>query len=237
MRRTYLHQPLIIFLALLIPVSIARAAEVAPPTISVAAEGKVMAKPDMATMHLEVETQAPQSQAAAQENARRSDSLLMALKQILGPKEKIQSLSYRLNPLRSYQSKAKPEAITGYQAVHRFKVEVRDLARLGLVIDTALKNGASKVKGPYWGHSRLEELQRQAAVEALGKARRLAEALAQAAGVKIKGLQQVSTRMQLMYPKGATEVYLAAKREIPTPVEVGEEEIKAQVTAIFAVAP
>lgn len=237
MRNPNLPRLLVLLFVLFAPFAAARAAEPTPATISVDAEGKVTAKPDLAILNLEVETQALQSQAAAQENARRSEGLLQALKKVLGPEEKVQSLSYRLTPLRSYQSKAKPEAITGYQAIHRFKVEVRDLARLGTVIDTALKDGASKVNGPFWGHSRLEELQRQAAVEALGKARRLAEALAQAGGVKIKDLQKVSTHLPLLSPRGSGVEYLAAKRDVPTPIEVGEEEIRAQVTAVFAVAP
>lgn len=237
MMSIYLQRLLVLLLLIFVPFAPARAAEPGPPTISVSAEGKVTAKPDMAILHLEVETQDPQSQAAAAENARVSDGLLQALKNILKPEEKIQTLSYRLVPLRSYKDKAKPEAITGYQAIHRFKVEVRDLEQLGTVFDTALKSGASKVNGPFWGHSRLEELQRQAAVEALTKAQRLAADLAQAVGVKIKGIQQVSTHLQLMYPKGAAEAFVAAKRETPTPVEVGEEEIKASVNAVFAVGP
>jgi uncharacterized protein YggE len=237
MRRLFRYQFLFLLMAVLIPGAAAWGAEPETPSISVVAEGKVAAKPDMATLHLEVETQAPQSQAAAQENAKVSDGLLQVMKKVLKPEEKIQTLSYRLVPLRSYQDKAKPQAITGYQAMHRFKVEVRDPVRLGLVIDTAFKNGASKVNGPFWGHSRLEELQRQAAVEALGKAQRLAAALAQAAGVKIKGLQRLSTHQQTMYPRPAGDVFLKARSATPTPVEVGEEEIKASVIAVFAVAP
>ncbi|MHB8069629.1 MAG: SIMPL domain-containing protein [Desulfobaccales bacterium] len=221
--------------ALIAPVP-AAAAEPAPPTISVSAEGKVMAKPDMATLHLEVETQGVQSQAAAAENARVSESLLQAMKKILKPEEKIQTLSYRLIPLRSYKDKTKTETITGYQAIHRFQVEVRDLEKLGLAFDTALKNGASKVNGPFWDHSRLEELQRQAAVAALAKARRLADALAQAAGVKIMGLQQAATGLQPFYPRNV-ETFAAAKAAPSTPVEVGEEEIKANVNAVFLIGP
>jgi hypothetical protein len=237
MWNTNLPRLLILLLTILVPLAAANAAEPTPSTISVDAEGKVAAKPDMAILQLEVETQAPQSQAASTENARRSEGLLQALKKVLGPEEKIQSLSYRLTPLRSYRDKTKPEAITGYQAVHRFKVEVRDLARLGTLIDTALKDGASKVDGPYWGHSKLEELQRQAAVEAYAKARRLAEALAQAAGVKITGLHRLSTRQQPFYPKAPGEAYLKASVAPSTPIEVGEEEIRANVSADFAVAP
>lgn len=236
MRQIHLCQLLIILSVALPPLSLAAAAEPAPPTISVSADGKVLAKPDLATLHLEVETQGFQSQAAAAENARVSEGLLQALKKILKPEEKIQTLSYRLVPLRSYKEKTKTETITGYQALHRFKMEVRDLEHLGTVFDTALKNGASKVDGPFWGHSRLEELQRQAAVAALAKAQRLAADLAQASGLKIKGLQQVSTGLQPFYPRGV-ETFAAAKAAPPTPVEVGEEEIRASVNAVFLVGP
>jgi uncharacterized protein YggE len=237
MRRIPWYQWLIILLAALPPLSPARAAEPALPTIVVSAEGKVAAKPDMATLHLEVETQAPQPQTAASENARVSDGLLQAMKKILKPEEKVQTLSYRLIPLRAYKEPTKQETITGYQAVHRFKVEVRDLERLGLVFEAALKNGASRVNGPFWGHSRLEELQRQAAVAALTKAQRLAADLAQTAGVKIKGLQQASANLPIIYPRGGVEAFAAPSRETPTPVEVGEEEIKASVNAVFLVGP
>lgn len=237
MRRRYLQRLLVFLLVISLPVVAARAEEPTPPSISVDAEGKVAAKPDMATLHLEVETQAPQAQAAAQENAKRSDALLKAIKKVLQPEETIQTLSYRLNPLRNYRSKEKPNAITGYQAVHSFKVKVRDPLRLALVIDTAFAKGASRVNGPFWGHSRLAELQRQAAVQALGQARQMAEALAQAGGVKIKGLYKASTHISSVPPRGRGVEYLAAKRAVPTPIEVGEEEIRVRVTAVFAIGP
>ena len=111
------------------------------------------------------------------------------------------------------------------------------MARLGTVIDTAMKNGATKVNGPYWSHSRLEELQRQAAVNALERARRLAEALAQAAGLKIKGVDKISTGIRIIAPRGAGETYQMAKAASPTPIEVGEEEISAHIQAVFLVSP
>ncbi|MFZ5450708.1 MAG: SIMPL domain-containing protein [Thermodesulfobacteriota bacterium] len=237
MRSRYLPRLLIFLMAALISLPQAWGAEPDLAAISVDAEGKVLAKPDLATLHLEVETQAPQSQAAAQENAKRSDALLKALKKVLKPEEKIQSLSYRLNPLRSFQSKEKPAAITGYQAVHRFKVEVKDPLRLALVLDTAFQNGASGVNGPFWGHTQLAELQRQAAVKALGLARQMAAALAQAGGVKIKGLHKAATHISGITPRGRGVEYLAAKRAVPTPIEVGEEEIRVRVSATFALAP
>jgi len=218
-------------IALPLPVS---GAEPSLRTITVDAEGKVLAKPDMANLILEVEAQANTAEAAGQETARVVDGLLKALKKTLVPEDKVQSLGYRVAPLYS-RDKARPGQITGYQAVHRLQTQVRDLARLGTVIDTGLKNGAARVQGPNFGHSRLEELQREAAVNALGKARRLAEALAQAAGLKIKGLKSLSTGIRPLPRAG--EAVMAAKAEVPTHVEVGEEEIRANIQAVFELTP
>jgi hypothetical protein len=208
-----------------------------PPSISVDAEGKVMATPDLARLTLEVETQADTAAAAAQENAQQAESVLSALKKVLGPEDKVRTLGYRLMPVRSYKSKSSPPEIKAYQAVNRLEVKIMDVARLGTVIDTSLKNGVSQVNGPFWGHSRLEELQRQAAVNALERARRLAEALAQAAGLKLKGVDKISTGIRFIAPRAVGESYQMAKAASPTPIEVGEEEIRAHIQAVFLVSP
>jgi len=187
----------------------------APPSISVDADGKVMATPDLARLTLEVETQAATAAAAAQENTKLADGVLAAVKPVLGPEDKLRTLSYRLMPVYSSKDKTSPPEIKGYRAVNQLEVKVLDVARLGKVIDTALKNGATKVNGPYWSHSRLEELQRQAALNALERARRLAEALAQAAGLKIKGVDKISTGIRSIAPRGAGEPYLMAAAASP----------------------
>jgi uncharacterized protein YggE len=210
------------------------------PNVSVEAEGKVTAVPDLATLDLEVETQAPQAQAAAQENAKRAEQLLKALKQVLPPEEKVKTLGYLLVPVQAPKDKSGLLVIKGYQVMHRFQLQVLDPGRVSTVIDTALGNGASQVSGPYWGHSHLEELQRQAAVDAFQKAREMAATLAQAAGLKIKGVQQLNIAVRLPLPRAPYEGMLAQERSLaaaPTPIEVGEEDIKANVQAVFQLSP
>jgi hypothetical protein len=216
----------------------AQAAEtISPPTIVVTADGKVMATPDLARLTLEVETQAGTAAAAGQENAKRTKALLAAVKPVLAPEDKLRTLGYRLLPVHAGENKASPPEIKGYRAVNRLEVKVMDVARVGTVIDTAVKNGATRVNGPYWSHSRLDELQRQAAVNALERARHMADALAQAAGLKIKGLDKIATGIRMIAPRGAGETDLMARAAAPTPIEVGEEEISANVQAIFLVSP
>ena len=74
-------------------------------------------------------------------------------------------------------------------------------------------------------------------MNALERARRLAEALAQAAGLKIKGVEKISTAIRIIAPRGAGEARLMAKEASPTPLEVGEEEIRAHIQAVFLVSP
>lgn len=206
------------------------------PTIAVTGDGKVTAVPDVARMTIEVESRAPQAQAAAGENARRADALLKALKQALTPDDQVKTLGFRLSPVYATKDKSGPPEIKGYLAVHRFQVKVKGTARLGSVIDLALKNGASGVNGPFWEHSRLEELQQQAAVAALGQARRLAEALAQSQGLKITGVEKISTSHFMPMRAGGEAMRMTAAAPT-TPIEVGEEEIKASVQAVFQVKP
>jgi uncharacterized protein YggE len=209
------------------------------PTISVEAEGKVAAVPDLAMLTVEVETRAPQAEAAAQENSRRAEALLQALKQTLGPGDQVKTLGYRLSPVYAPKVKSGPLEIKGYQAVNRLQVKVQGPGRLGAIIDLALKNGASGINGPFWEHSRAEELQRQAAVAALERARRLAETLAQSQGLKIKGVEKISTvhRFLPLRAAGAVMQAAAGAPAPATPIEVGEEEITATVQAVFLVGP
>lgn len=209
---------------------------VAAPTIAVEADGKVMAVPDQALLTLEVETRAPQAEAATKENTQRSDDLLKALKQALGPDDQVKTLGFRLTPVYAAKDRTSPPEIKGYEALHRFQVRVRGPKRLGAIIDLALKNGASRVNGPFWEHSRLEELQQGAAVAALERARRLAEALAQAQGLKIKGVEKITTGLQFRPFQGEARSMTAAAPPT-TPIAVGEEEIKASVQAVFQVGP
>lgn len=210
---------------------------VAPPTITVEADGKVMAIPDQALLTLEVETRAPQAEAATQENARRSDALLKALKQALGPDYQVKTLGFRFNPVFAAKDKTNPPEVKGYEALHRFQVRVKGPERLGAIIDLALKNGASGVNGPIWEHSRLEELQRGAAVAALERARRLAEALAQSQGLKVTGVEKISTGLHFrpLTAAGMPQRMMAAAPA--TPIEVGEEAVQATVQAVFQVKP
>ena len=77
------------------------AAAASPPSITVDADGKVTAIPDVARLILEVETQATTAAAAGQENAKQADRMLAGVKPVLGPEDKVRTLGYRLTPVHT----------------------------------------------------------------------------------------------------------------------------------------
>jgi uncharacterized protein len=209
-------------------------------------EGMMQVRPDKASINFSMVTDAPQAQEAAKANAVQADTFLAAVKKVLGPEEKVKTLQYQVMPLFRQidrvqgKEKIRTSEITGYRASNLFQVELRDLTKIGPVADTALKNGANEVQGPYFSHTQQEDLQNQAAVKALERARKLADALAQATGTKVKRVMKMSTthpiypRMQAMAkaaPAGGVE------RDVQTPVEVGDITYQSRLTVTFELAP
>jgi uncharacterized protein YggE len=213
-------------------------------TAELATEGTVQVKPDKATFNFTVVTEAPQAQEAAKANAKEAENFLTAIKRILGKDDKVKTLQYQVLPIfrrvekTKGKEKIRTDEIAGYRASHRFEVELRDLEKIGQVADTAVKNGANEVQGPYFGHTQQEDLQNQAAVKALERARKLAEALAQASGLKVKRVLKMSTT-QTIQPRMFAMAKAAppAAPEVTTPIEVGDITYRSHLTVSFELAP
>jgi len=210
------------------------------PVAEVEAEGEVLAQPDIAVLILTVETEAAAAEETVRENATKSEAFLAEIKKLLSGEEKVQSLSYRVMPV--YRTKERPkggekvsrEEIAGFRARHTFRVELRDLAKIGKVSDAGIRRGVTGVQGPYWDHSRKEELQQHAAIVALKRARKLAEAMAQAEGLKVKRIIKATTvHGYRPAPMGVGRGLAAPGGEPGTTIEVGEEKFQARVTATF----
>ena len=59
----------------------------------------------------------------------------------------VQTAGININPQYRYAENQAP-AITGYQASNTVNVKVRDIAKLGKVLDALVANGANQINGP-----------------------------------------------------------------------------------------
>ena len=189
----------------LTPVTLmAREGEITMPTplAQISSEGLVKAYPDVALINFTIHTEATTAQSASKPNAEKADAFLNAVKKFLHEGDTVKSTGYRIMPLYTYGDRGKKPAITGYRASNGFQVKIKELVRLGDLIDLATQHGVNDIQGPIWQHSKIDSLVQEASVQALQKARQMAEALAQSQGMKIKRLQKVATGVRVMpYPR------------------------------------
>lgn len=204
--------------------------------ITVTGTGQVDLSPDMATVRIGV-TQ--QDEAAAEALQQTSDALAAMLERLaeLGVAERdVQTSGLTLNPVwrdrpDSPGPQGQPEP-WGFEASNMVTVRLRDLDRLGAVLDALVSDGANRLDGVSFGLQEPEAAQDEARRLAVAEARRKAELYAEAAGVTLGQVVSISEaganrpRPQMME--------MASMRADSVPVAAGEVAIEAAVQLVFA---
>ena len=160
------------------------AADLATPTtqgtlLSVSTTAEASRTPDIATLSTGVVTQAADANAAMRDNATQMDKVMAALRAAgIAPRD-IQTSGINLNPQYRY-AENQPPAIVGYQASNTVNVKVRELARLGKVLDALVAQGANQINGPRFGIDQPEAALEEARLAAVKKAQAQAQTYARA---------------------------------------------------------
>ncbi|WP_448585541.1 SIMPL domain-containing protein [Thermaurantiacus sp.] len=206
-----------------------------PATLTVTAQATVSAAPDMATVGAGVVTQAANAASALEENARRMGKVLAALRRTGVAERDLQTSTLTVQPQYRYGEGRAPE-ITGYQASNQVQVRLRDLGRVGEVVDTLVREGANTIEGPSFGIDKPEPLLDRARAEAVAQARARAQILAAAAGVRLKRVVALSEGSFRPEPRPLARAMAADASALPrSPVIPGETELVATVTMVFEI--
>ena len=213
----------------------------APPlsSIRVTAEARVTAKPDRVQIDLGVVTHAATSQEAAAENARQADAVLAAVRKALGAAGVLKTISYSLNPNYKYHPNAEPTP-DGYTASNVVQATLDDLAKIGVVIDTATAAGANHVQDIAFTLRDQDAVRAEALRQAATRARAEAEVLAGALGlrvVRVLNVEENSAQFVPLRVMASRVASAATAASAPTPVEAGTLDITANVTLSVEVSP
>jgi uncharacterized protein YggE len=210
----------------------------ARPMIRVTGEATVTARPDQATIHIGVVTQAQTAQTAAAQNARKLDAVLQELRKALGPQAEIKTISYSLNPNYVYPREGGQPKLSGYTASNTVEVKTTDLAQVGKVIDISTQSGANNIQALRFGLKDEETVKAQALREAAARAKAKAEAIASALGVRIVRFLMAEESGATIIPIQGRDFYAAREAaSAPTPVEPGNIDVRANITLTFEVGP
>ncbi len=203
-------------------------------TVMVAGSGTVSATPDQAEITIGVVTQASTAAQALTANSQAMERLLQSLGNLgIGPRD-IQTTNISVSPQRRAPKEGQPPEITGYEVSNQVRVKVRDLARLGQVLDRQVSQGANLVYGIHFGLQEPAPLLDEARKRAMADARRRADLYAAAAGLKVGRV--LSVQEAGVAPPGpgpAPRMAMSAA----VPVAPGEQEIQASVTVTFTLDP
>ncbi len=212
-------------------------AEPPPATITISAEARRTAAPDLAVLGAGVVTQAPDAAAAMAENSRRMTAVVAALRRAGIEPRDLRTSQLAVQPQYRYGEGRAP-AITGYQATNQVTVRLRDLARLGPVVDALVKEGANRIDGPNFIVEKPEPLLDAARADAVRAARARAELLAAAAGVRIVRVLTIQEAGGAPEPRPMMRAMASAEAaDMAPPVEAGESELRAGVTVTYEIAP
>lgn len=159
--------------------------------LSVSASADAKRVPDVATISTGVVTQALDANAAMRANAVQMDKVMKAIRTAGIAERDIQTSGISLNPEYKYVENS-PPTITGYQASNTVSVKVRDLGKLGKVLDTLVAQGANQVNGPSFEVDKPDGAYDEARVGALKKAQARAQTYADALGLKVRRIVSIS---------------------------------------------
>jgi uncharacterized protein YggE len=199
--------------------------------VAVSATGSVAAEPDMAAVSTGVIVEADTAKEALARNSTVMAKLIDGLKALgIAPKD-IQTTAVNVEPRYVQAKDGRPSTISGYRVVNQVRLTVRDVKRLGEILDGAIALGANQINGIAFDVSNAETLKDEARKQAMVNARRRAELYATAAGAQLGNVLSIS------------EDVSASPRPMPmargamagaVPIEAGTRTLTVEVNVTYA---
>ena len=236
-------RPLLLALALSAALPMTANAQTPPPApmiaapqgtlLSISTTAEASRTPDVATISTGVVTQAADANAAMRDNAVQMDKMMAALRAAGIAARDIQTSGINLNPQYKYADN-QPPAIVGYQASNSVNVKVRELAKLGKVLDALVAQGANQINGPSFGIDKPEAAMEEARLAAVKKAQAQAQTYARALGLQVKRIVSISEGgAGQPGPMPVMRMMAAAPMEKDTAISPGESSVSVSVEMVF----
>jgi len=206
--------------------------------IGVSGTGKVSVTPDTAIASIGVEITAPTLAEATAEASTKMTAVIDAIKAAGVAAADIQTTSYNVFPITNNPKEGETATITAYRVSNIVTVKIRDIAKVGTVLDAALEAGANSVNSVYFTVNDPSAAQEEARTAAVKDAMAKAQTLATAAGVQLGSIVSISelTGVPIPYASNAYGGMMAPQASGAGPVETGSTEIIVNVEMHFEIA-
>jgi len=208
------------------------------PRISVTGEGEQSMRPDMALLSFAVMRQAETAREALTANNEAMAQVIAALKADGVEDRDLQTAGIQINPRYEYPTSpdgGQRQVLTGYEVSNTLTVRVRDVQKTGAILDKVVSLGVNQGGGISFTNTdpaaAIETARREAVEDAVAKAR----ILAQAAGVELGPILEISEMTSRPQPMPQMAMKMRAEAADAVPVEAGENSYSVQVTMSFGI--
>ncbi|MBA3073505.1 MAG: DUF541 domain-containing protein [Anaerolineae bacterium] len=160
-------------------------------TLSSSGTGEVYLVPDVAYIYVGVRADADDVSTALDNNNAQANAVAQALKDLDVEAKDIQTTSFNVYPMQDYGMDGTISR-NYYVVENTVYITVRDLSKLGTLLDAVVKSGANTINSISFDVQDKTEAMVQARDMAIANAIAEAESIAKASGVKLGNLQYVS---------------------------------------------
>lgn len=228
-------------LAAMLAFAVPAAAQMNPqvPTLTANGTGTVYAVPDIAIVSIGVATRAATAAAALSQNSAEMAQVIATIKAEGVARRDIGTTGFSVYPVYEQQqptngNPTEPPRVVGYQVSNEVRVTIRDIGASGAVLDKVVSAGANQVNGISFDSSDRKGPADAALADAVADARRQAEIMAAAAGVRLVRIVNVNAS------SGGGPMFARAEMmamDAAVPVMPGQREVSANATVTWEIVP
>lgn len=156
-----------------------------PRTISVSGQGEIQAEPDRAVLTLGVEARKLKMEDARAEVTKAVDAVMKLTRDLKIDQKYVRTTRINVQPEYNWNDNARERTLIGYFVSRQVEIELRDLDKLGQLLEKSIDLGVNQLGDPRLDSSKRRDLEREALSKAVADARLNAEAVAKAAGARL----------------------------------------------------
>lgn len=162
-----------------------------PRQLNASGQGKVYIVPDLAYVYIGVRAQTANLSDSLNQSNTKASEIASQLKELGVADQDIQTSAFNVYPQQNYDQNGQPTG-TEYVVENTVNVTVRDLSKLGQVLDAVVRSGANSINGISFDVADRATAEAQARELAIKDARARADEMARLAGVTLGDLISVN---------------------------------------------
>ncbi|XOB40956.1 MAG: SIMPL domain-containing protein [Candidatus Nealsonbacteria bacterium] len=209
-------------------------------TISVSAIGEVYAKPDLALISFSVVSEEKAAADALTKNSESMNKIIEFLKNSGVEDKDLKTTTFRISPRYEWRNGSEfsyppvgQRVLVGYEVTQSLEVKIRDMLKIGTLIEGATDAGATGVGSLEFTFDDEDELKKQAREIAIDKAKLKAKELTQQLGVGLGRITNFSESAVSPIFYGLKEAY--GLGGAAPEIETGENLIQSTVIITYEI--